>query len=44
MNTERKTLKALAEEVGQGDGGERKRVNPKEAVLRHLREKLGSLV
>ncbi|MFA0759272.1 MAG: hypothetical protein KEFWMYNX_001121 [Candidatus Fervidibacter sp.] len=44
MNTERKTLKALAEEVGQGDGGERKRMNPKEAVLRHLREKLGSLV
>ncbi len=45
MNTERKTLKALAEEVTQADdGSQRKKVDPKEAVLRHLKDKLGSMV
>ncbi len=44
MTTERKTLRALEEEVTKSGDGERKKVEPKEKVLRHLREKLGSLV
>jgi len=43
MTTERKTLKALEEATVSGEN-ERRQIDPKEKVLRHLREKLGSLV
>jgi phosphomethylpyrimidine synthase len=44
MTTERKALKALEEAATVAGGSERRQIDPKEKVLRHLREKLGSLV
>jgi len=44
MKTERKALKALEEATTAVGRSERRQIEPKEKVLRHLSEKLGSLV